>query len=78
MGTSIIQARIDAATAKRLATLRRRTGLSDSDLVRKGLELLSQATPPIVARKIRGLGRFTSGRSDLGSNKLHLKGFGTT
>jgi hypothetical protein len=27
-------------------------------------------------RKIIGLGRFRSGRSDLGSNKQHLQGFG--
>lgn len=76
MGSGVIQARIDAATAKRLAQLRRRTGLTDSELVRKGLELLSQSTPPVVARRIRGLGRFASGQADLGSNKQHLRGFG--
>ena len=27
-------------------------------------------------RKIVGLGQFTSGKKDLGSNKEHLKGFG--
>lgn len=72
----VIQARIDAATEKALARLRRQTGMTDSQLVRKGLELVSQTAQPITTRRVRGVGRFASGRSDLGSNKSHLSGFG--
>ena len=72
----IIQARIDAATEAALARLRRQTGLTDSQLVRKGLELVSQSAMPVKMRRVRGMGRFASGRGDLGSNKAHLSGFG--
>lgn len=72
----IVQARIDATTEAVLARLRRQTGLTDSQLVRKGLELVSQRAMPIKVRRVRGVGRFASGRSDLGSNKAHLSGFG--
>ena len=72
----IVQARIDAATEAALARLRRQTGMTDSQLVRKGLELVSQSMRPVMVRRVRGLGRFASGRSDLGSNKAHLAGFG--
>ena len=34
------------------------------------------ASPPPVGRRIAGLGRFTSGKPDLGSNKEHLKDCG--
>lgn len=72
----IVQARIDATTEAALARLRRQTGMSDSQLVRKGLELVSQSMKPVRARRIRGIGQFASGRSDLGSNKAHMSGFG--
>jgi hypothetical protein len=76
MKTQIVQARIDARTARLLVSLRRRTGMSDSELVRKGLEILSQSPPFVATRRIRGVGHFASGRSDLGSNKQLLAGFG--
>jgi hypothetical protein len=72
----IVQARIDAATEAALARLRRQTGMTDSQLVRKGLELVSQRMKPVRVRRVRGIGRFASERSDLGSNKAHLSGFG--
>lgn len=72
----IVQARIDPTTEAALARLRRRTGLTDSQLVRRGLELVSQSLKPVRGRRIRGVGRFASGQSDLGSNKTHLAGFG--
>jgi hypothetical protein len=74
----VVQARLDAATARTLARLRRRTGLTDSELVRKGLLLLllSAEKPRSGRLRIRGLGRFASGRSDLGSNKRRLVGLG--
>jgi hypothetical protein len=72
----IVQARIDATTEAALARLRRQTGLTDSQLVRRGLELVAQQTAPIKPRRVRGVGRFASGKTDLGSNKAHLAGFG--
>ncbi|MEO6772662.1 MAG: hypothetical protein ABI467_06520 [Kofleriaceae bacterium] len=74
--TKIVQARLDAKTARLLGRLRRTTGMSDSDLVRQGLELVAQQRQPLPARKIYGLGAFESGIPDLGSNKGHLAGFG--
>lgn len=72
----IVQARIDAATEATLARLRRQTGMTDSQLVRRGLELVSQRATPVKARRVRGIGRFDSGQRDLGSDKAHLSGFG--
>ena len=71
-----IQARIDVATQKALIRLRRRTGLSDSQLVRKGLHLVAQAIGSEKVGRIRGVGAFASDKRDLGSNKRHLAGFG--
>ena len=76
MSDQIVQARLDDATAKLLARLRLRTGLSDSALVRAGLARLDDELPPTMRRKIRGVGEFASGQPDLGSNKRHLAGFG--
>jgi hypothetical protein len=74
--TKIVQARIDDKTARLLARLRRRTGLSDSDLVRRGLELVGDLARPGGGHRIRGIGKFASGVRDLGSSKRHLAGFG--
>ena len=76
MASRIVQARIDEPTRRLLTRLRRSTGLSDSELVRKGLSLLADTRTGYRVRKIRGLGRFESGHRDLGSNKKHLSGFG--
>jgi hypothetical protein len=51
-----------------------RLGLSPSMVVREGIRLLAATQPK--SRKIAGLGKFSSGASDLGSNKKHLQGFG--
>jgi hypothetical protein len=51
-----------------------RLGLSPSMVVREGIRLLAATQP--MSRKIAGLGKFSSGASDLGSNKKHLQGFG--
>ena len=51
-----------------------RLGLSPSMVVREGIRLLAATQPK--SRKIAGLGKFSSGASDLSSNKKHLQGFG--
>ncbi len=69
-----VQARLDADTEKTLARLVDQLGVSPSMLVREGIRLLAASQPK--SRKIVGLGKFSSGIPDLGSNKKHLKGFG--
>jgi hypothetical protein len=69
-----VQARLDANTEKALARLVDQMGLSPSMVVREGIRLLAASQPK--NRRIVGLGKFSSGVPDLGSNKKHLKGFG--
>jgi hypothetical protein len=76
--TAIVHARLDAVTLRLLRRLKRRNGWSDSEIVRRGVRALAEAELPReqTQRKIVGLGRFTSGRSDLGSNPRYLDDFG--
>jgi hypothetical protein len=74
MGT-LIHARLDKTTERQLARLRKATGLTDSELVRRGLQALA-ALPLQGHRSIVGLAAFESGTPDLGSNRAHLRGFG--
>jgi len=72
---STVQARLDRDTQRALERLVRRTGWSPSRVVREGLRLVAACYRP-AGGKIAGMGKFSSGRPDLGSNKVHLKGFG--
>lgn len=58
--------------------LQRRHGWSDSEIVRIGIRALgdSDLLSGERAQRIVGLGEFSSGIDDLGSNEEHLKGFG--
>ncbi len=69
-----VQARLDADTEKALAKLVGQLGMSPSMVVREGIRLLAASQPK--SQKIAGLGEFSSGIPDLGSNKKHLRGFG--
>jgi hypothetical protein len=71
----VVQARLDDETEELLAELRQRTGLSDSELVRRGVRSLAALSPPASGLRVTGMGRFASGVRDLGSNKAHLRGF---
>jgi hypothetical protein len=71
----IIHVRRDAATERMLRRLKRRLGWSDSRVVREGIKLLNRLTGQ-GGRRIVGLGRFSSGIPDRGSNKAQLKTFG--
>jgi hypothetical protein len=75
MKTSV-QARLSPADQQALAKLVRRLGWSPSKIVREGLRLLAASHPAASRPRIVGLGKFSSGVRDLGSNKKHLKGFG--
>jgi hypothetical protein len=71
----IVHARLDADTRRILERLRRKTGLRDSELIRRALRALDETAvgrPP----RIVGVGEFSSGVGDLASNKRHLEGFG--
>lgn len=70
-----VQARLDVETEKTLARLVNQLGMTPSMVVREGIRLVAASQPK--TRKIAGLGQFSSGVSDLGSNKKHLKGFGS-
>jgi hypothetical protein len=69
-----VQARLSADEEKILARLTRQLGWSPSRIVREGINLIAASRSP--GRRIIGLGEFSSGKRDLGSNKKHLNGFG--
>jgi hypothetical protein len=71
----MIHARLDPETERMLRRLQQRFGWSDSQVVREGIKVLNGLTERGQSR-VAGLGRFSSGIPDLGSNKTHLKGFG--
>jgi hypothetical protein len=73
---SAFQARLDNRSRKRLALLVRELGRSPSQVVREGLHVLEASYLRKKKRGIIGLGKFSSGISDLGSNNKHLRGFG--
>jgi hypothetical protein len=70
-----VQARLDRESQLVLARLVRNWGWSPSRVVREGLRLLSAAQEG-TGKKVVGVGKFSSGIPDLGSNKKHLRGFG--
>jgi hypothetical protein len=76
MMNKIVQARLDDDAQKALDHLVRHLRWSPSKVVREGIRLLAASHPCSGRPKIAGLGKFSSGRADLGSNKKHLQGFG--
>jgi hypothetical protein len=73
---SVIQARLDERSRKRLALLVRELGWTSSQVVREGLRVLEASCLRRKRHGIIGLGKFQSGVSDLGSSKKHLRDFG--
>lgn len=74
----IVHARLDAHTRQIMRRLQRRHGWSDSEIIRHGIRVLGDSDLPPVQRRSRivGLGKFSSGITDLGSNHKHLHDFG--
>jgi hypothetical protein len=72
----VVQARLDAASRRDLTQLVQTFGWSPSKVVREALRRLAASHPPPRRPRIAGLGKFSSGVPDLGSNKKHLRGFG--
>lgn len=73
---AIVHARLDPETRRLLSRLRRRTRLGDSEILRRAIRALATEELKPHARRIVGVGRFASGKPDLGSNRSHLAGFG--
>jgi hypothetical protein len=70
-----LQARLDRKTQRTLERLRKQTGLSDSELARRGLEALARDLDE-QAMPLTGVGAHDSGVVDLATNPHHMKGFG--
>ncbi|HET8549552.1 MAG TPA: hypothetical protein VFL57_16180 [Bryobacteraceae bacterium] len=73
---TIVQARLDERTDRELERLSKQLGWTPSQVVREGISVLAACHGRSPRRRIFGLGEFSSGVSDLGSNKKHLRGFG--
>ena len=74
-----IHARLDKDDRAVLDHLKRATGHSESELVRRGLRLVQQDLGHArSARELaaRSVGRFKGGPRDLARNRKHLDGFG--
>ena len=73
---AVVHARLDPETRRILARLRRRTRLTDSELLRRAIHALAEAELREQRVRIVGAAAFDSGVPDLGSNPAHLEGFG--
>jgi Arc/MetJ-type ribon-helix-helix transcriptional regulator len=76
---SYIHARLGKEERTLLEELKRATGCSESELVRRGLRLIQrEMTPKRTALQLAGrsVGKFREGPADLATNKNHLAGFG--
>ncbi len=75
MGSSI-QARLDEKSRKTFESLTKQLGWSPSKIIREGLQLLAACHIGDGRKRIVGMGKFESGKPDLGSNKKYLRDFG--
>ncbi|MPY87823.1 MAG: hypothetical protein GEU99_07875 [Luteitalea sp.] len=74
-----IHARLDKEDRAMLDELKRSTGHTESELVRRGLRLVSQELGrrrSALDRAGSSAGKFKKGPRDLATNKKHLEGFG--
>jgi hypothetical protein len=74
-----IHARLSKQDRTILEDLKKSTGVSESELVRRGLQLvLRDITPKKTALELAGrsVGKFKKGPRDLATNRKHLEGFG--
>jgi Arc/MetJ-type ribon-helix-helix transcriptional regulator len=74
-----IHARLDEDDRAMLDHLKRATGHSESELVRRGLRLIQQDVGHARSARdlaARSVGKFKDGPKDLARNRKHLEGFG--
>ena len=76
---SYIHARLSPEDRALLEELKRMSGHTESELLRRGLRLVSRelaAQPSALEAAGRSVGKFKSGPRDLATNRKHLEGFG--
>ena len=73
---STVQVRLDDAATAALRAYSKRTGMSASQILRKGLHLAMQQEPLPASARIAGLGEFDFGVADLSTNERYMEGFG--
>ena len=74
-----IHARLGRADRSVLEALKQATGRTESELVRRGLQLVADEEgrrTSALALAGRSVGRFKNGPKDLSTNRRHLEGFG--
>jgi len=74
-----IHARLGEKDRAALEDLKQKTGQSDSELVRRGLQLVAEQERrrrSALELAGRSVGRFKKGPRDLSTNRKHLEGFG--
>jgi hypothetical protein len=74
-----IHARLGKDERAALEDLKQSTGLTESEIVRRGLQLVAAAERrrrTALELAGRSVGRFKRGPRDLSSNRKHLDGFG--
>jgi len=74
-----IHARLDPEERGELDELRRKTGQTESELVRRGLRLVAdeeRSRRSALDLAGRSVGRFKKAPRDLSTNRKHLDGFG--
>jgi hypothetical protein len=74
-----IHARLGEDERAALRELKQATGLTESEIVRRGLQLVAAAERRrrnALQLAGRSVGRFSTGPRDLSSNRKHLDGFG--
>ena len=74
-----IHARLGAKERASLEELKQTTGRTESELVRRGLQLVAQEAgtrQSALDLAARSVGRFKRGPRDLSTNRKHFEGFG--
>jgi hypothetical protein len=74
-----IHARVGEKERAALDELKHKTGQTESEIVRRGLQLVAQeerGRRGALELAGRSVGRFTKGPRDLSTNRTHLEGFG--
>ena len=74
-----IHARLSPEDRAIIEQLKRSTGYTESQILRRGLRLVSLelgARPSALDAAGRSVGKFTTGPKDLATNRKHLDGFG--
>jgi hypothetical protein len=74
-----IHARLGEKDRAALEDLKKKTGQTDSEIVRRGLQLVAQQERrrrSALELAGRSVGRFKKGPRDLSTNRKHLEGFG--